>query len=117
MPAAVQHVQSSRSKHITIAVPATGATALRIIDLALAGTPALEAVEVCQVIGGRLVASATTYSVGDTAASLPWTVTAGDEYEEPACDWLNSYIKSTGAGFNLALCVYLAGDPLPGATA
>lgn len=116
MPAAVEHVQSSRSKHVIISVPANAGTAQRIIELALSATASapLESGDRCQVMGGRIAAAVTSYSVGDTAASLPWVVAVGFEYEEPTCDWLDSFIKSSGAAFDIALTVYLAGNPVPG---
>lgn len=115
MPAAVQHYRASRSKHFAITIPATGGTAVTVISLATGA--GLAASELSQVIGGRISAIGTTYGVGDTVASQPWVVPVNTEFEELACDWLNSFVKSTAGALNVSLIVYLAGDPMSGATA
>ena len=103
-----------RVRYVAITIPASGGVADSLENLVTAAldaiAPNLGTREKPNLIGGIVTAVATAYTVGNSAASLPFTVT-NTEYSEPVVAFLkNTFVKSSGASIPVVVRAWYGGD-------
>lgn len=105
MPVNSQTIAST-VRRVSVTIPGSAGTAVTLQSLIASAIPN----ELHKVIGGRVNPCSADYTAGDSATSLPLTVTANSSYTEPAANFLSgTYVKASAAStITATISVWLA---------